>query len=109
MLAYVHVPESDPPRAQELLYQVLAGMRAALDPHGISLVGGHTTHGMELLVGLAIPPARLLGSLGPIAWAVLECLAASCVERAGETVGFDRGRRRSLGREQSKRRVVSTG
>jgi selenide,water dikinase len=53
-LAYVHLPESDPARAQELLYQLLAGVRAALDPHRISLVGGHTTHGMELLVGLAV-------------------------------------------------------
>jgi selenide, water dikinase len=53
-LALVNVPESDPRRAEETLYQVLAGVRAALDPLGVSLVGGHTTQGGELYVGLAI-------------------------------------------------------
>ncbi len=53
-LAIVNVPESDPQRAEETLYQVLAGVRAALDPLGVSLVGGHTTQGGELYVGLAI-------------------------------------------------------
>ncbi len=53
-LALVNVPESDPQRAEETLYQVLAGMRAALDPLRVSLVGGHTTQGSELYVGLAI-------------------------------------------------------
>lgn len=33
------------------------------------------TAAVFLLVGLAIPPARLLGSLGPIAWAVVAMLA----------------------------------
>ena len=53
-LALVNVPESDPARGEETLYQVLAGVRAALDPLGVSLVGGHTTQGGELYVGLAI-------------------------------------------------------
>ena len=53
-LALVNVPESDPERAEETLFQVLAGVRAALDPLGVSLVGGHTTQGGELYVGLAI-------------------------------------------------------
>ena len=53
-LALVNVPESDPLRGEETLYQVLAGVRAALDPLGVSLVGGHTTQGGELYVGLAI-------------------------------------------------------
>jgi selenide,water dikinase len=53
-LALVSVPETDPLRAEETLYQVLAGMRAALDPLGVSLVGGHSTQGAELYVGLAI-------------------------------------------------------
>lgn len=53
-LAWVGVPEEDPARAEEALYQVLAGVRAALDPLGVSLVGGHSTQGRELLVGLAV-------------------------------------------------------
>jgi selenide,water dikinase len=53
-LALVNVAESDPRAAEETLYQVLAGMRAALDPLGVSLVGGHTTQGGELYVGLAL-------------------------------------------------------
>ena len=53
-LALVDVPEEDPVRAEEALYQVLAGVRAALDPLGISLVGGHTTKGEALYVGLSL-------------------------------------------------------
>jgi selenide,water dikinase len=65
-LALVTVPERDPRREAETLYQVLAGVRAALDPLGISLVGGHSTMGSELFVGLSLtgtPGAggRLLG------------------------------------------------
>ena len=52
-LAIVTVPESDPDRAEESLYQVLAGIRAALDPRGVTLVGGHSTQGEDLFVGLA--------------------------------------------------------
>jgi selenide,water dikinase len=53
-LALVSVPEEDPARAEETLVQVLAGVRAALDPLGVSLVGGHTTTGPELFVGLSV-------------------------------------------------------
>jgi selenide,water dikinase len=53
-LAIVNVPDADPRRGEETLYQVLAGVRTALDPLGVSLVGGHTTQGGELYVGLAI-------------------------------------------------------
>jgi selenide,water dikinase len=54
-LAWVHVPEAEGGRrGQETLYQVLAGVRAALDPLGVSLLGGHSTIGAELMVGLAI-------------------------------------------------------
>lgn len=64
-LALVTVPDSEPRRGQETLYQVLAGIRAALDPLGVTLLGGHTTQGAELFVGLsvtgALPPnGRLL-------------------------------------------------
>ena len=53
-LALVTVPESDPAREEETLHQVLRGVRAALDPQGIALVGGHSTTGEELFVGLSI-------------------------------------------------------
>ncbi len=52
-------------RRRELLFQVLAGARAALDPLGVTLLGGHTTTAPELLAGfvvdgLAEPGAPLL-------------------------------------------------
>jgi selenide,water dikinase len=53
-LALVTVPELDPARAEESLYQVLCGVRAALDARGVTLVGGHSTQGEELFVGLAV-------------------------------------------------------
>jgi len=53
-LALVTVPETHPRRAEETLHQVLAGVRAALDPQGVSLVGGHSTAGPELFVGLSV-------------------------------------------------------
>jgi len=53
-LAQVSVPETDPARAEETLYQVMAGARAALDDDGVTLVGGHTTTGPELTVGFAV-------------------------------------------------------
>lgn len=53
-LAQVAVPEDEPARAAETLYQVLAGARAFLDPAGVSLVGGHTTSGDEVAVSLAV-------------------------------------------------------
>lgn len=53
-LALVSVPDDDPTRQAETLYQVMAGIRAGLDPLGVSLVGGHSTTGPELFVGLSI-------------------------------------------------------
>lgn len=53
-LALVTVPEERDERAEETLFQVLSGVRAALDPLDIVLVGGHTTTGDELFVGLTI-------------------------------------------------------
>ena len=53
-LALVTVPDPDPARAEETLFQVLSGVRAGLDPLGVTLVGGHTTQGPELFVGLSI-------------------------------------------------------
>ncbi len=53
-LAQVTVPDEEPARAEETLYQVMAGARVALDPDGVTLVGGHTTTGPELVVGFAV-------------------------------------------------------
>ena len=53
-LASVEIPETEPARAEEQLYQVLAGARATLDAEGVTLVGGHTTTGPELHVGFAV-------------------------------------------------------
>jgi selenide,water dikinase len=68
-LAWVSLPESEGARAGAMLAQVMAGVRAALDPLGVSLVGGHTTTGAELQVGLAVtgalaPGERWLGQGG---------------------------------------------
>ncbi|MGH0037440.1 MAG: selenide, water dikinase SelD [Myxococcota bacterium] len=53
-MAFVSIPEEEGARAEEMLFQVLSGVRAALDPLGVSLVGGHTTRGPELQVGLSV-------------------------------------------------------
>lgn len=54
-LAFVNLPEGNESRSEELLFQVLSGVRAALDPLQVSLVGGHTTTtGAGLLIGLSV-------------------------------------------------------
>jgi selenide,water dikinase len=53
-LAQVEVPDADPERAEETLFQALAGARAVLDAEGITLLGGHTTNGDELAVGFTM-------------------------------------------------------
>lgn len=53
-LAQVAVPDEEPARAEETLYQVMAGARAALDADAVTLVGGHTTTEPELVVGFAV-------------------------------------------------------
>jgi selenide,water dikinase len=53
-LGQVSVPEAEPARAEETLYQVMAGARVALEADGVTLVGGHTTIGPELVVGFAV-------------------------------------------------------
>ena len=54
-LALVAIPsdvlEED---AEELLYQVLSGARKVFDNTGVTVLGGHTTMGTELLVGFSI-------------------------------------------------------
>ena len=53
-LALVTLPDDEAGNAEETLFQVLSGVRAALDPLGVSLVGGHTSSGEALFVGLSI-------------------------------------------------------
>jgi len=65
-LALVTVAGGSARQQEEELYQVLSGVREALDPLGISLVGGHSTVGSELSVGLSVTGdaaegGRLLG------------------------------------------------
>lgn len=52
--AVIGLPDSEADEGQELLYQVLSGVRATLDEAGVSLLGGHTTIGEELTVGLSV-------------------------------------------------------
>lgn len=58
-MATVTVPGDD--HTEEVLFQVMAGVRAALDADGVSLLGGHSTVGEMVMVGLAVTghgPAR---------------------------------------------------
>ena len=52
--AVLGLPDTEPEAAQEILFQALSGMRSILDDEGVSLLGGHTTIGDELTVGLAV-------------------------------------------------------
>jgi selenide,water dikinase len=97
-LAIVNVPDVDPARGEDTLHQVLSGVRAALDPLGVTLLGGHTTRGPELFVGLSITgelPAG--GSLLPLDGAragdtlILTQRLGSGVLLAGDMQGLARG------------------
>lgn len=52
--AVLGVPEDEPAISQEMLYQALAGLRRTLDEADVSLLGGHTTLGDDLTVGLSV-------------------------------------------------------
>ena len=53
-LAWIQIPDKNNLQAEETLWQTLSGIRNALDPLSVSLVGGHTTRGDDLNVGLAV-------------------------------------------------------
>ena len=54
-LALVTVPEEQSEEErEETLYQVLAGSRVALDAAEVTLLGGHSTTGPELVVGFSV-------------------------------------------------------
>ncbi len=65
-LALVTVERSTPERTRRRLDQVLAALRHELDAAGVSLVGGHTTVGPELFVGLTIT-GTMPGETAPLA------------------------------------------
>ncbi len=69
--AFIALPELPPDESQELLFQTLSGLRSILDDLGVSLLGGHTTIGGELTVGLSVtgegpPEAELLRQTGAL-------------------------------------------
>ena len=53
-LALAVVPFASPIKTEEELYQLMAGASAALDDAGCKLVGGHTSEGAELAMGLSV-------------------------------------------------------
>jgi len=53
-LAIVGVPDGRPSHVQFRLAQAMHGVRAALDPLGITLLGGHTIRAEKLTVGLTV-------------------------------------------------------
>jgi selenide,water dikinase len=54
-LSLVAIPkDASDEEQEEILFQVLSGGRAVFDQNGVTLLGGHTTTGPELLVGFSI-------------------------------------------------------
>ena len=97
-LAQVSIAETEPDRAEESLYQVMAGARAALDPEQVTLVGGHTTMGPELVVGFAVfgvepsaAPLLRIGGLAPGDRLILTKPLGTGVLFQGDMRGLARG------------------
>jgi selenide,water dikinase len=53
-LATAVVPAGPPAKVEEALFQLLAGVRACLDREGVALVGGHSSEGQDLSLGLSV-------------------------------------------------------
>jgi selenide,water dikinase len=53
-LATAVVPVGPAPKVEETLFQLLSGARACLDREGVALVGGHSSEGTDLSLGLAV-------------------------------------------------------
>lgn len=51
------LPHAAPRLQQEDLFQLTAGLRSLLEREGVSLIGGHSSEGAELAVGLAVSGA----------------------------------------------------
>jgi selenide,water dikinase len=97
-LAQVSIAETEPERAEESLYQVMAGARAALDAEQVTLVGGHTTTGPELVVGFAVfgvepsaAPLLRVGGLAPGDRLILTKPLGTGVLFQGDMRGLARG------------------
>ncbi|MGF1536033.1 MAG: selenide, water dikinase SelD [Elainellaceae cyanobacterium] len=71
VLAIATLPYATSAKHEELLYHLLSGVNAVLQQEGAALLGGHTTEGETLALGLTcngtVPPERLLkkSGLGP--------------------------------------------
>jgi len=52
--AIIGLPDFEPHLAEAILFETLSGLRDHLDTHGVSLLGGHTTIGDALTVGLSV-------------------------------------------------------
>ena len=67
-LAIAMVPYGPPDKAEETLFQLLAGARACLDRESVALVGGHSAEGAEVALGFsvfgAVAPDRVLRKAG---------------------------------------------
>src|SRR4029077_11692835 len=97
-LAQVTVPDDEPARAEETLYQVMAGARAALDADAVTVVGGDTTTGPELGVGFAVwglagsaDALIRLGGLAPVYQLVLTKPLGTGVLLQADMRGMARG------------------
>jgi selenide,water dikinase len=53
-LATAVVPVGPAAKVEEALFQLLSGARACLDREGVALVGGHSSEGTDLSLGLAV-------------------------------------------------------
>jgi len=53
-LATAVVPAGPSAKMEEALFQLLAGARACLDREGVALVGGHSSEGADLALGLSV-------------------------------------------------------
>ena len=112
-LAMVTVPWGTPGQNEEVLYQVMAGVRAALDPLGVSLVGGHSTAGPELFVGLSVTGDAAPGGRRPFPepGRGLAFLAVARAPEMGAAARMGRARlgRCRLGRPGGSRELGSAG
>ena len=48
------IPIGPAAKVEEALFQLLSGVRACLDREGVALVGGHSSEGMDLSLGLSV-------------------------------------------------------
>src|SRR4029450_5270689 len=53
-LATAVIPVGPMDKVEEALFQLLAGARACLDREGVALVGGHSSEGADLSLGLTV-------------------------------------------------------